>query len=118
MISSLCACAQSEVGYLIVDQTKTPWGHRFYRTFTELWKSPYGIDSYFIIIREEKPSFKQSWVVVSVGDNIFNRVVYTRLIKPTTADFDMQRYAISAAKHVLKFLLSDYLKVRSLEKQM
>lgn len=118
LIFYLPAKPQSEVGYLIVDHTKTPWGHRFYKTFTEVWKPPKGIDGYFIIIKEEKPSFKQSWIVVSVGDNIYNRIVYVKLLKPTTADFDMQRYAVSAAKRVLEFLLSDFLRIKSLENQM
>lgn len=112
------AQSQSEVGYLIIDHTKTPWGHRFYKTFTEVWKPPQGINGYVIIIKEEKPSFKQSWIVVTVGDNIYNKPVYAKLLKPTTSNFDMQRYTVSASKRVLKFLLSDFLRVKSLENQM
>ncbi len=116
--SSLPVFAQSDVGYLIVDQTKTPWGHRFYRTFTEIWKPPKGIDGYFIFVKEEKPTFKQSWIVILVGDNIYKRKVFVALLKPTTSNFDMQKYAVAASKRILRFLLTDYLRFKMYENTM
>jgi len=104
-----------DVPYLIVDRTKTPWGHKFFKTFVEFWKAPQGITGYTIKIKEEKVSFKQSWIVVEVGDNIYYRRVFVKLLKPTTSDMDMQRYALMAAKRVLKYLLSDYLRFKTYE---
>ena len=107
-----------DIPYLIVDRTKTPWGHRFYRTFSEIWKPPLGIKGYFIIIEEKKPTFRQSWIYVEVGDNIYMKPVYVNILKPTTSDFDMQRYAVAAAKRTIRFLLTDFEKMKSLEEKM
>jgi len=107
-----------DISYLIVDKTKTPWGHKFYETFSRLWKPPSGIKGYFIIVEEKKPSVRQSWIYVEVGDNIYMKPVYVKLLKPTTSDLDMQRYAIHAAKLTLKFLLTDFQKIKLMEEKM
>ena len=109
---------QSEVGYLIIDNTKTPWGHRFYAVFSQIWKPPEGISDYYIEIDEVKPTRKQSWIVVKVGDKIYMKPVYAKLLHPTTSDFDMGRYAVDAAKKVLVFLLTDYQKIKQMEKEL
>lgn len=107
-----------DVGYLIVDRTKTPWGHKFFQVFSLLWKPPQGIKGYFIYVTEEKPSTRQSWIVVKVGDNIYMRPVYVKLMKPTVSDFDMQRYALQAAKNVLRYLLTDFERLKLMEEKM
>jgi len=107
-----------DLSYLIIDKTKTPWGHRFYKTFSELWKAPTGIKGYFIVIGEKKPSFKQSWIYVQVGDNIYMRIVYLKLLKPTTSNFEMQKYTLTAAKRTLRFLLTDFERIKILEEKM
>ncbi len=104
-----------DIPYLLIDNTKTPWGHKFFRTFSEIWKPPIGIEGYYITIGEDKISFKQSWVYVSVGDNIYNYRVFYSLLKPTMSDLDMQRKALAAAKRALTFLLKDYLRLKSYE---
>jgi len=105
-----------DVGYLLVDKTKTPWGHKFFKVFSEIWNPPKGITGYFVIIEEKRPSNRQSWLYVEVGDNIFNTLVYVTILKPTTSDFDMQRYAVEASKNILKFLLSNFLQEKESEK--
>ncbi|WP_457677638.1 CsgE family curli-type amyloid fiber assembly protein [Thermovibrio sp.] len=107
-----------DLNYLIIDRTKTPWGHKFARTFQEIWEPPKGLKGYFITIGERKVSFKQSWIYVKVGDNIFNYEVYTSLLKPTTSDFDMQVKALKASKRVLMFLLKNYFRLKSLENEL
>ncbi len=107
-----------DIPYLIVDKTKTPWGHRFYKTFSEIWKAPSGISGYFIIVEEKKPTFRQSWIYVKVGDNIYMKPVYVNILKPTTSDFDMQKYAVEAAKRTIRFLLIDFERIKSLENKM
>ncbi len=104
-----------DIPYLLIDNTKTPWGHKFFRTFSEIWKPPLGIEGYYITIGEDRISFKQSWVYVSVGDNIYNYRVFYSLLKPTMSDLDMQRKALIAAKRTLMFLLKDYLRLKSYE---
>ncbi len=107
-----------DIDYYIVDKTKTPWGHKFYRTYQEIWEAPKGIKGYFIIIGERKVSFRQSWVYVKVGDNIFNYEVYTSLLKPTMGEMDMQSKALEAVKKTLSFLLRNYFRLKSLEKEL
>jgi len=110
--------SQDEISYLIIDKTKTPWGHLFYKKFSEIWQPIEGIPYYLIIIGEEKPSRRSSWVYVRVGDNIYNYEVFKFLMKPTTNDSELTRYAIMASKRVLKFLLTDYLRIKELEKRL
>jgi len=112
-LPSFGSSSNSDIDYLIIDKTKTPWGHKFYKTFSEVWKPPKGIDGYFIIIEEKKPSFRQSWIYIKVGDNIYMRIVYYSMLKPTTSNFDMQRQAVVASKRVLKYLLTDFLKFKA-----
>jgi len=102
-----------DISFLIIDKTKTPWGHKFFKTFSQLWKSPGGIEGYSIVIEEKKPSFRQSWIYVSVGDNIYFQVVYVTLLKPTTSEYDMQKYAVAASRKVLRYLLSDFMKLKA-----
>lgn len=107
-----------DIGYLLVDKTKTPWGHKFFQEFSLLWKPPKGIKGYFVYVTEEKPSTRQSWIVVKVGDNIYMKPVYVKLMRPTVSDFDMQRYALQAAKNVLRYLLTDFEKLKLMEERM
>lgn len=107
-----------DINYLLVDKTKTPWGHKFFQVFSEAWKPPKGIKGYFIYIEEEKPSIRQSWIVVKVGDNIYMKPVYVRLMRPTVSDFDMQRYVLQAARNVLKYLLTDFEMLKLMEEKM
>ena len=110
--------AQGDISYLVVDKAKTPWGHKFYKTFIELWKPPEGIEGYFIIVEERKPSVRQSWLYVRVGDNIYMRTVYATLLKPTTGTLDMQRNALTAVKKVMRFLLKDFPRLKMEEEEL
>jgi len=107
-----------DIDYLLVDKTKTPWGHKFFKTFQELWKPPQGLKGYFITVGERKVSVRQSWVYVKVGDNIFNYEVYTSLLKPTMGEIDMQKKALTAARRTLMFLLKNYYRLKLLEKEL
>ena len=107
-----------DIGYLLVDKTKTPWGHKFFQEFSLIWKPPKGIKGYFIYVTEEKPSTRQSWIVVKVGDNIYMKPVYVKLMKPTVSDFDIQRYALQAARNVLRYLLTDFERLKLMEEKM
>jgi hypothetical protein len=108
----------SDIEFLIVDKTRTPWGHKFYRTFQEIWQPPVGIEEYFITIGEEKVSTRQSWIYVKIGDNIFNYKVFETLLKPTMGDFDMQRLALKAARKSLNFLLKKYIIIKRYENEL
>lgn len=107
-----------DIDYLIVDNTKTPWGHKFARIFQEIWKSPLGIKGYFIEIGEERVSVRQSWLYIKVGDTIFKYKVYEVLLKPTMSDSDMERLAILAAKKSLEFLLKKYFLIKNYEREL
>jgi len=107
-----------DIDYLIVDNTRTPWGHKFAKIFQEIWKSPSGIKGYFIEIGEERVSIRQSWLYIKVGDTIFKYKIYEVLLKPTMSDSDMERLAIIAAKKSLKFLLEKYIILKSYENEL
>lgn len=107
-----------DIDYLIVDNTVTPWGHKFARVFQEIWKSPSGIKGYFIEIGEERVSVRQSWLYIKVGDTIFKYKVYEVLLKPTMSDSDMERLALTAAKRSLRFLLEKYIVLKSYESEL
>ena len=114
----VCSETYLDIDYLIVDNTRTPWGHKFAKIFQEIWKSPSGIKGYFIEIGEEKVSVRQSWLYIKVGDTIFKYKVYEILLKPTMSDSDMERLAMIAAKKSLKFLLEKYIVLKSYENEL
>jgi len=100
--------SSDELSYLIVDQTKTPWGREFSKLFSQVWRSPKGIPFYVIKIQEERISVsrKQSLIKVLVGNNIYNYTVYSAYIRPTSSEIEDK--VMQAVKKVEFFLLEKY----------
>jgi len=105
------------IPYLIIDETRSPWGHEFYRVFSQLWKSPRGVPTYYIYVKEKRisSSLKQSWIYVEIGNNIVNRTVFVSLVRPASGE--IERKALKAIKSSYMFLLKDYYKLYNLTKQ-
>jgi len=99
---------QQEISYLIVDETKTPWGREFVKLFSQIWRSPKGIPFYIIKFQEERISVsrKQSLIKVLVGNNIYNFLVYSAYIRPASSEIESK--VMDAVKKVELFLLERY----------
>lgn len=109
--STIWAEKDIEIESLIIDQTRTKFGHDFYQSFNLFWEPPPGIESYNILIDEQAEPRLGSWIAVEVNTVL----VYRALLKPNPEDIEVKaKEAIEVSKEFL-FNWQEY--ERSLEEE-
>ena len=88
-----------EVDGLIIDQTRSKFGHDFYQTFNNLWEDLPGIKDYNIIMVEDQSDPKSgTWISIEIN----TVVVFRSLLKPNSDSIeDSVKEAIEFSKEFL-----------------